>query len=67
MTTARAAIAVAAAALFLVPWALLHRTFWGRHEIIDTPIYERYGDAMAAGQVPYRDFRLEYPPGALAA
>ena len=28
-------------------------------------VYQRYGDAMANGQVPYRDFELEYPPGAL--
>lgn len=67
MTAGRAAIAVAAAALFLVPWALLHHAFWGRHEIVDTPIYESYGDAIARGEVPYRDFTLEYPPGALPA
>jgi hypothetical protein len=67
VTVGRAAIAVAAAALFLGPWALLHHFWWGRHEIVDTPIYESYGDAMAAGQVPYRDFALEYPPGALPA
>jgi Glycosyltransferase family 87 len=33
----------------------------------DVGVYRRYGEAMAAGQVPYRDFRLEYPPGALPA
>ena len=32
---------------------------------MDTPIYERYGEAMVDGQVPYRDFALEYPPAAL--
>jgi uncharacterized membrane protein len=32
---------------------------------VDTPIYERYGEAMVDGQVPYRDFPLEYPPAAL--
>jgi uncharacterized membrane protein len=32
---------------------------------VDTPIYERYGEAMVDGQVPYRDIRLEYPPAAL--
>lgn len=31
----------------------------------DVGVYRRYGEAMASGQVPYRDFRLEYPPGAL--
>jgi hypothetical protein len=55
----------AAVALFLVSWALVHEGFYERSEIVDTPIYERYGEAMAAGQVPYRDFALEYPPAAL--
>ena len=32
---------------------------------MDTPIYQRYGEAMADGQVPYRDFAVEYPPAAL--
>jgi hypothetical protein len=33
---------------------------------VDTPIYERYGDAIVhGGRVPYRDFGVEYPPGAL--
>lgn len=32
---------------------------------MDTPIYERYGEAMLDGQVPYRDFTVEYPPAAL--
>ena len=31
----------------------------------DTAELRRYGDAVLAGQVPYRDFRLEYPPGAV--
>jgi hypothetical protein len=34
-------------------------------QIDDTPLYKRYGDAMAHGAVPYRDFRPEYPPAAL--
>jgi len=55
----------AAAAVFLVSWALLHEGFYERDQIVDTPIYERYGEAMAAAQVPYRDFAVEYPPAAL--
>lgn len=31
----------------------------------DTPIYRGYGELIEAGLVPYRDFPLEYPPGAL--
>ena len=34
-------------------------------QIIDTPRYERYAEAIQAGLVPYRDFDFEYPPGAL--
>jgi hypothetical protein len=33
--------------------------------ISDTAVYQRYGERMAAGDLPYRDFRVEYPPGAL--
>ena len=28
-------------------------------------MYQNYGDAMWRGEVPYRDFAVEYPPGAL--
>lgn len=58
-------VAVGALALFIGAWTLLHVGFYRRDQIVDTPIYQRYGDAIAGGQVPYRDFRLEYPPGAL--
>jgi hypothetical protein len=57
--------AVAAAAVFLLAWAFLHVGFWEREQIVDTPVYERYGDAIASGEVPYRDFAPEYPPLAL--
>jgi hypothetical protein len=57
--------AAAAAALFLVSWGLLHHGFYTRDQITDTPVYKRYGEAMTDGEVPYRDFRLEYPPAAL--
>ena len=51
--------------VFLVSWALLHEGFYARDQIVDTPIYERYGEAMTDGRVPYRDFPVEYPPAAL--
>src|SRR4051812_11853273 len=61
--------AVVAAALAMVvfgaAWGLLHRGFYTHNEIVDTPVYQNYGDAIADGQVPYRDFGLEYPPAAL--
>ena len=44
---------------------LLHLGFYERHQIVDTPLYERYGEAILDGEVPYRDFELGYPPGAL--
>ena len=56
-----------ASILFLTSWALLHRGFYKRDQIVDTPVYHRYGTAMDDGRVPYRDFGLEYPPGALPA
>ena len=49
----------------MLSWALLHEGFYERDQIVDTPIYERYGRAMADGQMPYRDFAVEYPPAAL--
>jgi hypothetical protein len=59
-------VALAGAALFLLCFALLHVGPLGRNQIIDTPVYERYGNAIVDGaEVPYRDFSLEYPPGAL--
>jgi uncharacterized membrane protein len=51
--------------LFLAAWGLLHIGFYERDQIVDTPVYESYGEAMESGQVPYRDFDVEYPPGAL--
>jgi hypothetical protein len=33
----------------------------------DTPLYQFYGQQMVDGQVPYRDFRVVYPPAALPA
>jgi Glycosyltransferase family 87 len=56
-----------AIAAFVAVWFLIHHGFYRDRQIVDTPIYQRYGDAIAKGQVPYRDFALEYPPGALPA
>ena len=51
--------------LFTVSWGLLHAGFWQRTQIVDTPVYQHYGEAVLDGRVPYRDFDLEYPPAAL--
>ena len=53
------------AALFVLAWAAIHTGFYEHAQIVDTPVYEEYGDAIVDGAVPYRDFKVEYPPGAL--
>ncbi len=53
---------------FLVSFGVLHYGVFTKDVLLDTPLYERYGDAIVhRGLVPYRDFAVEYPPGALAA
>ena len=59
--------ATVAVSLFTLSWVLLNESFWAREQMHDTPLYEGYGDAIATGKVPYRDFPLEYPPAALPA
>jgi hypothetical protein len=51
--------------LLSVAWAALHLSAFDRFQIIDTPVYQEYGERMADGEVPYRDFEVEYPPAAL--
>jgi uncharacterized membrane protein len=60
-----AAAAAVALALFVGSWIGLHHGWFERGQIVDTPVYEEYGDTMVRGQVPYRDFSVAYPPGAL--
>jgi glycosyl transferase family 87 len=62
-----AAALAAALIVFALAWSVLHVGPFDDAQIRDTPVYEGYGDAIARGDVPYRDFRLEYPPGALPA
>jgi hypothetical protein len=56
---------VLAIAVFALAWTLLHYGFYTRDRIVDTPVYQDYGERMADGEAPYRDFRPEYPPLAL--
>jgi hypothetical protein len=51
--------------LFTLAWAALHLPAFDRYQIVDTPVYQDYGERMAGGEVPYRDFEVEYPPAAL--
>ncbi len=59
--------AVAATVVFLGCWVMLDHWFFAHGRIVDTPFYQAYGLAMRNGQVPYRDFPVEYPPGSLPA
>ncbi len=59
--------AVVSAVLFVFAWGLLHVGFYEHDQVVDTPVYQKYGDWLADGKVPYRDFGVEYPPGALPA
>jgi len=52
-------------ALLAVAWTLLDHGWYAHRRIVDTPVYAEYGNAMTAGRLPYRDFAVEYPPGAL--
>jgi Glycosyltransferase family 87 len=60
-----AVLAVVALGVFLASWVLLHVGFYERDQVRDTPLYQDYGDRIVDGEVPYRDFEVEYPPGAL--
>jgi uncharacterized membrane protein len=59
-------VTAAAGGLFLLCWGLVHAGLWSRGALVDWPTYQRYGDAILNhGLVPYRDFAVEYPPGAI--
>ena len=62
-----AALGALALVVFFSGWIALHHGFLSHRQIMDTPVYQSYGDAMLRGEVPYRDFSVEYPPGALPA
>jgi Glycosyltransferase family 87 len=57
---------LAGCALLLMSWLLLtHVGFWKHGQQVDTFIYQGYAANVLDGQVPYRDFQIEYPPAAL--
>jgi Glycosyltransferase family 87 len=47
---------------FAIAWKQVRTT-----EGWDTPLYHFYGQQIVDGRVPYRDFRVVYPPAALPA
>ena len=55
-----------ATGVLLLSWAVIGLLVDLGYRDADTPIYRRYGEWIASGLVPYRDFPLEYPPGAAA-
>ena len=61
----RALVAACAVCVFAAAWAALHLSIYSHFQIRDTPVYRAYGEAIVHGEVPYRDFDVEYPPGAL--
>ncbi len=47
-------------------WGVLHVGWYTHAQIVDYGVYQFYGDKVVHEHaVPYRDFELEYPPGAL--
>lgn len=58
--------ALAGAALFFAACSLPNVGLFDGSAIGDVALYRTYGEAVAHGGVPYRDFFFEYPPGALA-
>ena len=50
-------------------WTLLHVGWYVQMPatVGDVPIYENYGNRIVHGEMPYADFRVEYPPLALPA
>ncbi len=58
-----AGISALAAFVWLVP---LQLGWYGAGTLGDVPLYRDAAAQMASGALPYRDFALEYPPGAAA-
>jgi Glycosyltransferase family 87 len=56
-----AGVFVGIAVLVTVAWEL------AGDAVTDISLYRTYGERVAGGLVPYRDFPFEYPPGALPA
>ena len=55
-----------AVVVYLASWAFLGHSFYAGKGSSDAIFYHRYGLELRAGKLPYRDFAVEYPPGALA-
>jgi hypothetical protein len=51
--------------VFCSSWVLLGHGFYAHGRISDVAVYQGYGLDTRLGQVPYRDFPVEYPPASL--
>lgn len=63
--TRKTAFLVLFAAVAAIAASLVVARLEGGPGITDTAIYRGYGERITGGEVPYRDFTVEYPPGAL--
>jgi uncharacterized membrane protein len=66
----RALGALLAIAVFIASWVFLSHWFYGHNARLvnqyhDVVVYQGYATSMRANQLPYRDFAVVYPPGAL--
>ena len=61
-----ASTALGAVVLVAAVWGVLHLGWYSSVQIVDYGVYQHYATAIVDQHaVPYRDFELEYPPGAL--
>ena len=59
--------AIVGAGLFAVACALPGIGLLQGGQAADVALYQQYGDQLLDGRIPYRDYFVEYPPGALLA
>jgi hypothetical protein len=62
--TTAAVVATGGFVLLVAGWVFMHSGLYGS-EITDLRLYERYGERILDGDVPYRDFAVGYPPAAI--
>ena len=65
--SSRVAIAAAAVAVFVIESLFIRGGVLSHERFGDVALYAADAQRMLDGQIPYRDFFFEYPPGALAA
>ena len=66
-TRARIALVLVTSFLFLLACALARGGFFSSADPGDVGRYQEFAQRMLDGELPYRDFYMEYPPGAIPA